>query len=92
MAASNDFVRARIDPAIKAQAAEVLEEMGLTVSDVVRLVLTKVARDRALPFRLDIPNAESRAAMEEARAMAQAEARFPTADALLNDIDQAGAR
>ena len=37
-------------------AAGVLAEMGLTVSDVVRIVLTKVARDKALPFEMRVPN------------------------------------
>lgn len=30
--------------------------MGLTLSDVVRIVLTKVAKDRALPFEIRVPN------------------------------------
>jgi DNA-damage-inducible protein J len=50
------FVRARIDETLKAEAAAVLAEMGLTVSDVVRIVLTKVAKDKALPFEMRVPN------------------------------------
>ena len=50
------FVRARIDETLKAEAAIVLAELGLTVSDVVRIVLTKVAKDKALPFEMRIPN------------------------------------
>ena len=61
------FVRARIDEQIKNDAADVLAEMGLTVSDAVRMTLTRIAKDRALPFELKVPNAETRAAMEEAR-------------------------
>lgn len=67
--AATAFVRARIDEAIKDEAAEVLAEMGLTVSDVIRMTLTRVAKDKALPLGLKIPNAETRAAMEESRAM-----------------------
>ena len=48
--AATAFVRARIDEALKVEAAAVLADMGLTVSDVVRIVLTKVAKDKALPF------------------------------------------
>ncbi len=70
--AATAFVRARIDEALKDEAAAVLAEMGLTVSDVVRMTLTRIARDRALPFELKIPNAETRAAMEESRAMMKA--------------------
>ena len=40
-----------------------LAELGLTVSDVVRMTLTRVAKDHALPFELKVPNAETRAAI-----------------------------
>jgi len=54
--AANAFVRARIDGALKEEATAVLASMGLTVSDVVRIVLTRVAKEKALPFDLRIPN------------------------------------
>jgi DNA-damage-inducible protein J len=54
--AATAFVRARIDEKLKTEAAEVLAEMGLTVSDVVRIVLTKVAKEKALPFEMAVPN------------------------------------
>lgn len=66
--AANQLVQARIDGAIKAEAAAVLAAMGLTVSDAVRLMLTKVAHDKALPFEPLIPNAITIAAIKEARA------------------------
>ena len=54
--ATTAFVRARIDETLKDEAAAVLADMGLTVSDVVRIVLTKVAKDKALPFEMRVPN------------------------------------
>ena len=54
--AATAFVRARIDEALKNEAAAVLADMGLTVSDLVRIVLTRVAKDKALPFEMRIPN------------------------------------
>jgi DNA-damage-inducible protein J len=48
------LVQARIDPALKDRAAEVLEAMGLTVSDAVRILLTRIAKEGALPFPLAI--------------------------------------
>ncbi|ECC9617045.1 type II toxin-antitoxin system RelB/DinJ family antitoxin [Salmonella enterica subsp. enterica serovar Orion] len=54
--AANALVRARIDETLKNQAADVLTEMGLTISDLIRITLTKVAREKALPFDLRIPN------------------------------------
>jgi len=64
---ANQLVQARIDGAIKEEAAAVLAAMGLTLSDAVRLLLTKVARQKALPFELFEPNEETVAAMLAAR-------------------------
>lgn len=65
--AANQLVQARIDGAIKAEATAVLAAMGLTVSDAVRLLLTRVAREHALPFDPLVPNETTIAAMKEAR-------------------------
>ena len=65
---ANSVVRARIDEKIKEEATVVLAAMGLTVSDAVRLLLTKVAHEHALPFDPLIPNATTMTAMKEARA------------------------
>lgn len=87
--ASNAFVRARIDEHLKDEAAAVLAEMGLTVSDLVRMTLTRVAKDKALPFDLKVPNAETRAAMEESRTMMKARnARFSDGQELFDAIDK----
>lgn len=64
---ANAVVRARIDEHIKEEASVVLKAMGLTVSDAFRIMLTRVAHDKALPFEPLIPNAETIAAMKEAR-------------------------
>lgn len=48
--ASTDVVRARIDGHIKEEATSVLAEMGLSVSDAIRMLLTRIAADKALPF------------------------------------------
>ena len=55
--AATAFVRARIDETLKNEAAAVLADMGLTVSDVVRIALTKIAKEKALPFEMRVPNA-----------------------------------
>jgi DNA-damage-inducible protein J len=87
--ATKTFVRARIDEEVKAEAERVLDYFGLTVSDAVRLTLTRVARDQALPFELKIPNAETRAAIDESRAMmARQQARFQDAQGLFDALDK----
>lgn len=54
---ANAVVRARVDESLKHEAAAVLADMGLTVSDAVRILLTKVAKEKALPFEMQTPNA-----------------------------------
>lgn len=53
--AATALVQTRIDPEIKDKAAEVLDAMGLTVSDAVRILLTRTAREGALPIELVAP-------------------------------------
>jgi DNA-damage-inducible protein J len=55
--ATDTTVCARIDERIKKEAAEVLETMGLSVSDAIRLMLVRVAAEKALPFEVKEPNA-----------------------------------
>lgn len=50
--AANALVQTRIDPDVKERAAAVLADIGLTVSDVVRIVLTRTANEGELPFAL----------------------------------------
>jgi DNA-damage-inducible protein J len=64
---TNAVVRARIDEHIKEEASVVLAAMGLTVSDAFRIMLTRIAREKALPFEPLVPNAVTIAAMKEAR-------------------------
>lgn len=63
----NAVVRARIDEATKTEAATVLATMGLSLSDAFRLLLRRVAAEKALPFEPLVPNAETVAAMKAAR-------------------------
>jgi DNA-damage-inducible protein J len=49
---ANSLVQTRIDPAVKRRAAAVLEEAGITVSEAVRILLTRTANEGALPFEL----------------------------------------
>ena len=65
--AENAVVRARIDERIKNEAAAVLSAMGLTVSDAFRLLMVRIAKEKALPFEPLVPNAETIEAMKAAR-------------------------
>lgn len=63
----NQLVQARVDGEIKAQATAALADMGLTISDAVRILLTRIAREKKMPLELLTSNTTTIAAMEEAR-------------------------
>jgi DNA-damage-inducible protein J len=63
--AVDTVVRARIDGQVKQEATEVLDKMGLSVSDAIRMLMIRIAKEKALPFDVKIPNEETRAAMRE---------------------------
>ncbi|MNV75546.1 Antitoxin DinJ [compost metagenome] len=65
--------------------------MGLTVSDAVRVFLTRVVADKELPFSLRAPNAATQTAMQEASEIIQSRrARFDTVEALINELEEDG--
>ena len=63
---ASGMVHIRIDEKVKAKAAKTLASMGLTVSDAVRLLLTRVAAEKAMPFDVRVPNRATQAAIEAA--------------------------
>ncbi len=81
---ANSVVRARVEEGVKEEAAVVLATMGLTVSDAFRMMLTRIAREKALPFEPLVPNAQTIQAMKEARAGRLQS--FDTVQALMADL------
>lgn len=81
----NAVVRARINEQIKEEASVVLASMGLTVSDAFRMMLMRVAREKALPFEPLVPNAKTIAAMKEAREGKLKS--FDDIDSLMDDLN-----
>jgi DNA-damage-inducible protein J len=65
--ATTTMVHVRVNERVKARATKALAAMGLSVSDAVRVLLTRVAAEKALPFNVQVPNAKTVTAMEEAR-------------------------
>ena len=81
-------VRARVEENVKDEATAVLAQFGLTVSESIRVMLTMIARDKALPFDLRIPNAQTVAAMEEADEIRKSrKSRFSNAEEVMNALD-----
>lgn len=65
--AENAVVRARINEQVKDEASAVLEAMGLTPSDAFRMMMIRIAREKALPFEPLVPNAETIEAIKAVR-------------------------
>jgi DNA-damage-inducible protein J len=83
--AADSLVRARIDQETKARATAVLEDMGLSVSDAIRLLMIRIADERRLPFAVTAPKEKTR------RAIANLEAgkgdHFSSIDDLMADLN-----
>jgi DNA-damage-inducible protein J len=62
---SSEMLHLRIDKPLKTEAAKTLKHIGFSVSEAVRLFLHRVVVEQAMPLTLDVPNARTRAAMEE---------------------------
>ena len=87
------MLHVRVDDATKHEATRALNAMGLTVSDAVRILLSRVAADQAFPLELKVPNAATRAAMDEADAIVrEGRARFGSGEALVADLEKTGGR
>jgi DNA-damage-inducible protein J len=84
------MIHVRVDERTKASATKALASMGLSVSDAVRVFLTRVAAEQQLPFEVKVPNSKTRAAMDEARAMARA--RFKNAGEQIRELEEGAKR
>ena len=83
------MVHVRLDEHLKAEAAETLASMGLSLSDAVRVFLKRVVADKQLPFELKVPNEETRRAMKEADEIVRSRrGRFKTGNELIDDLEK----
>jgi len=60
------MVHIRVDEKVKERAAKTLAAMGMSVSDAVRVLLVRVAAEKALPFEVKVPNTTTVKAMQAA--------------------------
>lgn len=93
MGARSSMLHVRIDDEVKAKATAALTAMGLSASDAVRLLFHRIAADQAFPLELKVPNAETRTAMQETRAMMrEGQPRFASSDELLSSLEKPDSR
>ena len=84
----SSMLHVRMDDDLKAEGNAVLEAIGLTAADAVRLFYKRIVAEQAVPLELKVPNAETRAAMEEAHAILRArKARYATGEDLIASLD-----
>ena len=90
MATESSMLHVRMENDVKERATTALAAMGLTASEAVRLLFHRIAVDQAFPLELKVPNAESRAAIEESRQIAASgKLRFANADEVFASLDNA---
>jgi len=78
------MVHVRVDEKTKQQAAKTLAGLGISMSDAVRMLLVRVAAEKALPFEVRVPNAATVKAMRTAdRGKGK---RYRSAQALLKEL------
>jgi DNA-damage-inducible protein J len=87
------MVHVRVDQKLKEESAQALEAMGLTVSAAVKMFLTRVAVEKALPFTPKVPNAVTQSAMAEAEEIVrQRRTRFSKPEELFDEVEEGGKR
>ena len=69
--ANTGTVHARIDAELKASAEAVLEDLGISPTDAIKIYYKQIVFNQGIPFKLSRPryNAETEAAILEARQM-----------------------
>ena len=67
MATKTAKINARMEPELKEQAERILDELGISTTDAIRLYFKQIVHRRGIPFDIHIPNPETLAAMEDAR-------------------------
>ena len=57
-------IRSRIDNHVKTKAIQLFEHMGLTLSEAIRLFLYQSIAEKRIPFEINMPNRDTREALE----------------------------
>ena len=79
----------RIDEDLKKRAEEIFAELGLNMSTALTVFLRQTVRTNGIPFemRLETPNAETLAAMEDVRLRRNLKGPFNSVKELMEDLD-----
>ena len=89
--AASSMLHVRLDERLKARGNAVLDAIGLTAADAVRLLYHRLIAEQGFPLELKVPNAESRAAMAEAdEILGKRRTRFADGDELIASLEARG--
>lgn len=79
------FIRARVEPELKEDVINILQTLGLSLTEAITLFFKMIKLNRGLPFEVKIPNEETLAAMEDARSERNLE-EWDSVDAFLESL------
>ncbi|MEZ9923742.1 type II toxin-antitoxin system RelB/DinJ family antitoxin [Vibrio breoganii] len=77
-----EMVRARVSSELKHESEEILAELGMSMSDAIRIFLSQVKLRHEFPLELKVPNQETLKAMQES----VTDDRYDSSDDLFNDV------
>lgn len=86
MAAKTAFIRARMEPNLKCSVEAILEQIGLNSTEAIRLFYKQIELCRGLPFKVEIPNAQTRKAIKE-NIEGKNQKRFSSVEELFEDLE-----
>ncbi|MEY0231805.1 type II toxin-antitoxin system RelB/DinJ family antitoxin [Providencia manganoxydans] len=79
-----DIVRARIEPKVRENAEAVLSELGISMSEAIRIFVNQISLRQAFPIELKAPNALTLKAINESAT----DETFESADDLFNQVNK----
>jgi DNA-damage-inducible protein J len=80
-------IHARIDPATKAATELILDELGLTPTEAIRLLYRQIAMRKEFPLELRVPNALTADVLKKSENNEEIET-FDSSDALFASWDK----
>ena len=83
--ANDSYIQARIDPNIKKQARDVLDKLGISMSEAIGIYIRQIVLRQAIPFELKLPNQATLQAVEQLESGNGVT--FDNADKLLEDLE-----
>jgi len=62
------IINVRVKPELKQEVEQIFSQLGITTTQAITMFFEQIRLTRGIPFELKIPNEETLAAMEDAKA------------------------